>query len=79
MFERVDDGLCAMRQVELTEDVADVSFHGLFADRQRIGDFAVGVSPRELAQDIYFTLGQFAPLAAREIVKRISRQSRIDH
>src|SRR5215510_13118809 len=79
MFERVDDGLCAMRQVELTEDVTDVSFHGLFTNGQRVGDFAVGISPRELAQDFYFALGQFTPLAARDIVKRISCQRRVNY
>jgi hypothetical protein len=42
MFECVDYGLPAMGEMKLAEDITDVGFHGLFTDKERIGDLAIG-------------------------------------
>ncbi|MCG3163758.1 MAG: hypothetical protein JMDDDDMK_05206 [Acidobacteria bacterium] len=67
--------------MQFAEDVTDVSFDGFFTDEQRLGDFAVGASVRELAQYFDFTFGQFAARqsATSHLAQRSRSHRRINH
>src|SRR5262245_39390590 len=50
LFDRVDHCLCAMRKAQLSENVADMCFDGLFTDEEGFGDFAICEPAGQAAQ-----------------------------
>ena len=80
-FERIDHSLRAMRQMQLAQNIPDVSFDRLFADEQGFGDLTVRAAVRELPQNFYLSFGQFAArqTAARHLLQHCRSYRRINH
>src|SRR4051794_13620279 len=59
------DCLHAVAELEFSEEVSDVSFHGRLADDQFVGDLDVGQAPGEEFEDVEFARGEPGQLGNR--------------
>ena len=62
-----DGGLGAIHQLQLAQDIADVTFHGFLTDDQPSGDFPVGESSGDEPQDLAFAFAQHRVLRSVSI------------
>jgi hypothetical protein len=49
---RDDDRLCAVAELELPEDMADVGLDGLVAEHEAVGDLVIGQALRDGGEDL---------------------------
>jgi hypothetical protein len=56
-FYRHCDGLRAIISAQLGKDVPDLSFYGIFGDRERRGDLLIGIALGDQTQDPHFRGG----------------------
>ena len=50
--------LRAVSEMQLAQNIADMTFHRIFADNQFLGDLAVGHAVGDQAQNVQLTFGQ---------------------
>src|SRR6266571_4996246 len=67
-----DGGLGAIHQLQLAQDIADVTFHGFLTDDQPPGDFPVGESFGDEPQDLAFAFAQHRVLLSAGITRSIN-------
>jgi hypothetical protein len=55
VIQRVEDKFCAGRDAEFLEDPEKILFDGVFAERQFLGDLAIGKSLGHEGNDLLLT------------------------
>ena len=61
MLDGIGDGFCPARDLQLGEDIADVSFHSGDTDDHRLCDLLVALTLDHQIQHLPFAFGQVKP------------------